>query len=144
MFLGPNISVHWPHMIHKICFVGLDNYPVLNPLFGANYIGGESVQQTLLSKAFSSLGYEVSMVDKDFGQRDGEVVDNITVWKTYADGKGIPLVRFIYPKVTSIFRALKNANADAQIIQALKLYPDIHFDPDRQFRPPIRHNWVNR
>ena len=56
----------------KICFVGLDNYPVLNPDCGGEYFGGESVQQTLLAKAFADLGYEVSMVVKDHGQAQGE------------------------------------------------------------------------
>ena len=42
-----------------ICFVNADNYPVLNPAFGEHYIGGESVQQTLLAKAFRDKGYDV-------------------------------------------------------------------------------------
>ena len=33
----------------KICFVGLDNLPVLAPEYREHYIGGDSVQQTLLA-----------------------------------------------------------------------------------------------
>ena len=96
----------------QICFVGPDNYPVLNPSMGNRYIGGESVQQTLLARAFSEAGYTVSMIVKDFGQANGEVLNRIQVWKTFEEGSGIPILRFIHPKITSILRALKNADAD--------------------------------
>lgn len=99
-------------MKKKICFVGLDNYPVLNPAKGDAYFGGEAVQQTLLAKAFRDLGYEVSMVDRDFGQPDGELVDGITVWKTMKEGQGLPGLRFLHPRLTSIHRALTKADAD--------------------------------
>jgi glycosyltransferase involved in cell wall biosynthesis len=99
-------------MATSICFVGLDNYPVLNPSCGHEYFGGESVQQTLLARAFVSLGYRVSMVVKDHGQPQGEEVDGIRVWKTYADGAGIPVLRFVHPRMTSILAALDLADAD--------------------------------
>lgn len=96
----------------KICFVGLDNYPVLNKKKGYEYFGGESVQQTLLAKAFYDLGYEVTMVVKDYGQKQGEIIDNIKLWKTFKDKKGLPVIRFLYPRLTSIVSALKKADAD--------------------------------
>ena len=52
------------------------------------------------------------MVCQDFGQPDGEVIDGITVWKTYRVQAGLPIVRFVYPRVYSIWRALSRANAD--------------------------------
>lgn len=99
-------------MAKRICFVGLDNYPVLNPEKGKEYFGGESVQQTLLAKAFRDLGYDVSMVDRDFGQPDGQAIDGITVWKTMREGDGLPGLRFFHPRLTSVYRALRNADAD--------------------------------
>jgi glycosyltransferase involved in cell wall biosynthesis len=99
-------------MPRSICFVGHDNYPVLNPAYGHEYFGGESVQQTLLAKAFATMGYEVSMVVKDHGQPDGETFDGIVVWKTFADAEGIPVIRFLHPRATSVLRALKRADAD--------------------------------
>ena len=96
----------------KICFVGSDNYPVLNPSSSNSYIGGESVQQTLLAKAFAKMNYEVSMVVKDHGQEDGDVIDNIRVWKTYKENDGIPVIRYIYPRLTTLWNALKKADAD--------------------------------
>ncbi len=96
----------------KICFVNHDNYPVLNPAFGGNYIGGESVQQILLARALAKKGHEVSTIVADLGQPDGEVVDGIKVLKTFAPGTGLPVLRFIHPKLTRIVSALKHANAD--------------------------------
>jgi glycosyltransferase involved in cell wall biosynthesis len=96
----------------RICFVGLDNYPVLNPRGGHEYFGGESVQQTLLAKAFRSLGYDVSMVVKDHGQPQDEVIEGIQVRKTFAEGAGVPVIRFVHPRMTSILSALEAANAD--------------------------------
>lgn len=99
-------------MKKKICFVGLDNYPVLNPHKGGEYFGGESVQQTLLAKAFAESGFDVSMVVSDHGQPQGEVIDGIRVWKTFRQNAGIRIVRFIYPRITSILSALNKADAD--------------------------------
>ena len=97
----------------KICFVGLDNYPVINPDFGDRYIGGESVQQTLLARAFRDRGYDVTMVVKDIGQPlADEVIDGIRLLKTFRQTDGLPILRFIHPRMTSIFSALSLANAD--------------------------------
>jgi glycosyltransferase involved in cell wall biosynthesis len=96
----------------SICFVGADNYPVLNSEYGNHYIGGESVQQTLLARAFVELGYDVSMVVTDLGQPDGEVIDGIRVCKTFKPDAGIPVFRFIHPRFTYLWQALKKANAD--------------------------------
>ena len=100
------------HRKKKICFVGMDNYPVLNPAKGSEYIGGESVQQTLLSMAFRDLGYSVSMLVKDFGQQQGETIDGIRVWKAFRDEAGFPVLRYVHPRLTSIWSALEKADAD--------------------------------
>ena len=89
-----------------------DNYPVLNPEYGANYIGGESVQQILLAKAFAKRGHEVSTIVADLGQQDGEIIDDVRVLTTFSPGSGLPVLRFIHPKITSIVSALRRADAD--------------------------------
>lgn len=99
-------------MKNKICFVGLDAYPVLNPKSNHHYFGGESVQHTLLAKAFKEIDYEVSLLSLDYGQPRVEEIDGITVYKTFAEGAGLPVLRFVYPKLTSIISALKKADAD--------------------------------
>ena len=99
-------------MTRSICFVGVDNYPVLAKAGGSDYVGGESVQQTLLARGFRDRGYRVSMVVRDHGQPDGEVIDDITVFKGFVDRGGLPVVRFIHPRMTGLIGALKKADAD--------------------------------
>lgn len=96
----------------SICFIGLDNYPVLNRKVTNEYFGGESVQQTLLAKAYAKAGYETSMICMDYGQENEEVIDSVTVYKAFAMNAGLPVFRFYYPRITSVWAAMKQANAD--------------------------------
>lgn len=96
----------------SICFVGLDNYPVLSGQQGDDQFGGESVQHTLLAHAMAEQGYSVSMLVKDHGQPDEEVIGEIRVLKTFREHGGLPGLRFLHPRITSILRALKKADAD--------------------------------
>jgi len=98
--------------MRSICFVGRDNYPVLNPSMGQTRIGGESVQQTLLAREFVRSGYDVRMIVIDHGQPDGEVIDGIKVFKTYDPKAGLPGLRFVHPRATGVLRALQRADAD--------------------------------
>jgi len=98
--------------VRSICFLGLDNYPLLNADYAAGYIGGESVQQTLLARAFVAAGYDVSMIVKDCGQSDEEVIDGIRVLKAFRPGHGIRGLRYVHPRTTQSLRALWKANAD--------------------------------
>jgi len=79
---------------------------------GTTTIGGESVQQTLLAREFVRSGYDVSMIVVDHGQPDGEVIDGIKVFKSYRPNAGLPVFRFVYPRASSIFKALQRADAD--------------------------------
>lgn len=98
--------------MRKICFVGLENLPVLAREYNHHGIGGEQVQQTLLAKAFLKRNYDVSMITADYGQRDGEIWQGVRVYKAYHPTAGFPLLRFIHPRWTGIWSALKRANAD--------------------------------
>lgn len=95
----------------SICFVGLDNYSVLNPDYQGP-IGGASVQQVFIAKGLAKLGYDVSMVVYDHGQPEGEKVNGITVHKAHRKGSGFPVARFFVPNMTSVLTALRRANAD--------------------------------
>src|SRR5258708_31104462 len=89
----------------KICLVGLDNLPVLAPEYRQHTIGGESVQQTLLGRALARRGHDVSMVVADHGQRDGAEWEAIRVFKAYRPDAGIPVLRFIHPRWTGMWRS---------------------------------------
>jgi glycosyltransferase involved in cell wall biosynthesis len=96
----------------SICFVGLANLPVLAREYGRHGVGGAELQQTLLAKALAAQGYDVSMVVADYGQPDGAVWDGIKTYKAYRPAAGIPVLRFIHPRWTSLWAAMKRARAD--------------------------------
>jgi glycosyltransferase involved in cell wall biosynthesis len=98
--------------MNSICFIGMDNYPMMNPQYDASYIGGESVQQTLLAKEFTKKNYNVSMIVNDFGQPFAEKRENINIYRINGRRNGLPVIRFFHPKLTSVIKALKTANAD--------------------------------
>lgn len=96
----------------KICFLGLENLPVLAKEYNSHGIGGEQVQHTLLAKALTRAGHEVSMVVYDYGQDDGARWDDVTTYKAYRASSGLPVVRFIHPRWTGVWAALRRADAD--------------------------------
>ncbi len=96
----------------KICFLGLENLPVLAPEFNQHGIGGEQVQHTLLARALARRKHAVSMVVHDYGQADRACWNGITTYKTYREDAGIPIFRFIHPRWTSVWSALRRVNAD--------------------------------
>jgi glycosyltransferase involved in cell wall biosynthesis len=103
-------------MTARICFVGLENLPVLAPEFEQHGIGGEQVQQSLLAKAFVRRGFPVSMVVGDYGQQDGAIWSGVQVYKAYSAREGIPVVRFVYPRWTKLVGALRRAAADVYYV----------------------------
>jgi len=96
----------------SICFVGLGNLPVLAREYGSYGVGGAELQQTLLARALAARGYNVSMVVADYGQPDGAVWDGIRTYKAYRPKDGLPVVRFIHPRWTGLWAAMKRAGAD--------------------------------
>jgi len=96
----------------KICFIEAQSYSVLNSETRRSMTGGESVQHSFLARAFADRGWQVSMISQDVGQDDGVVIDGVQVWKTYKQTAGLPYLRFLFPRLTSIWRALRNADAD--------------------------------
>lgn len=96
----------------KICFVGLENLPVLAPEYGSHGIGGEQVQHTLMARALARQGHEVSMVVADYGQADGSVWQGVKTYKAFRMGAGVPVLRYVYPRWTGMWAALARADAD--------------------------------
>jgi hypothetical protein len=96
----------------SVCLVGLMNLPVLAREYAHHGIGGMQVQQTLLGRQLVKRGFDVSMVVADLGQEDGATWDGITTWRTVKPDAGLPVIRYIHPRWTSIWSALKRADAD--------------------------------
>ncbi len=101
-----------PRELPRICIVGLRNLNVLAPEYGRGAGGGAERQQVLLAKALCQRGLDVSMIVHDHGQPDGQPLDGITTYAAYDSDAGIPGLRFIHPRWTGLWSALKRADAD--------------------------------
>ena len=106
------------HSNTRICFFGLYNLPVLAPEYGSYGNGGREVQHTLLARSLVSRGYHVSMVVGDYGQNDGASWDGITTYKAFSQREGIPVLRYIHPRWTKMWSALRRADADIYFVSA--------------------------
>jgi glycosyltransferase involved in cell wall biosynthesis len=95
----------------RICLVAHFAYGALAG--GKNgHIGGVEWQTSLTAKWLAARGYDVSMITWDDGQPDDERIDGVRVIKLCRRDAGLPIVRFVHPRWTSLNRALRAADAD--------------------------------
>ncbi len=96
----------------SVCFVAPNNYAVLSGRSDLPHIGGAEVQRAIIARGLVHRGYRVSFIVTDHGQPDGIEHDGITVYKMCSWDDGLPIVRFIHPRWTSLHNAMSRANAD--------------------------------
>lgn len=96
----------------SICFVSLDNFAALvdDPKFG--HIGGAEIQQALIGRELAKRGYPVSFITLDHGQDNEMEIDGMRIIKAYEPNVGIRMLRFLHPRLTSLWRAMRRADAD--------------------------------
>lgn len=95
-----------------ICFVAPTTWPLLSGARDIPVVGGAEVQQSFIAPALAARGYRVSMIALDYGQPDRSVVKGVTVHKTYQPDEGLPVVRFVHPRLTKLWKVLKEVDAD--------------------------------
>lgn len=106
----------------KICFLGLDNLPVLAPGFDAHGVGGEQVQHTLLARSLARRGHPISMVVYDYGQADCASWDRVVTYKAYRQHEGTPVLRFLHPRLTGVWSAMARADADVYYLSCAGMH----------------------
>ena len=95
-----------------VCFVAPYAWPVLARDPAIQVVGGAEVQQSILARLLAAAGYRVSMITLDHGQPSPAVVDGISVHKAFSLGSGIPVVRFLHPRLTTMWQVLGEVDAD--------------------------------
>ena len=95
----------------KVCIVSHNSY---GALIGdeTRHIGGVEIQTNLMARWLVNRGYKVSVIV--WGEKGGveDYIDGIEIIPTCDITSGIPLVRFFYPRWTSLIGALRRSNAD--------------------------------
>lgn len=108
---APRLSVV-PRPRPRVCFVAPETWPLLAGWRNIPVIGGAEVQQSLVAPALAARGYKVSMITLDHGQEEGAAVRGVTVHRMHKPDEGLPVVRFVHPRLTGLWRAMKRADAD--------------------------------
>jgi glycosyltransferase involved in cell wall biosynthesis len=100
--------------LHKRKTIGVVSHFAYGAVAGGiqGHIGGVERQTSMLCRWLSDQGYGVSIITWDEGQQDDCIINGVRVIKLCRQDAGIRGVRFIYPRWTSLNRALQKANAD--------------------------------
>ena len=109
----------------KICFVSLQSYPCLAQKSAIKTIGGAELQQIFIGKGLRDKGHDVSYITLDYGQPDGEIIDGLRIIKSFEPEEGLFGIRFYYPRLYKIWKALKRANADVYYVRGATILPGI-------------------
>jgi len=94
-----------------VCFVGLKCYDLLSGAAVPRFLGGVEKQLVALAEGMVEGGLRVAFITYDHGQQDIEQHKGISVFKSFSQDAGLPVVRFFHPRMTRIWSTMKKVNA---------------------------------
>jgi glycosyltransferase involved in cell wall biosynthesis len=94
----------------SICFIA---HPAWGEMSGGKRgeIGGIQRQLSLMARWFAARGHTVSMLTWNEGQPEEVNIDGVRVIRMCRRDEGLPIVRFVHPRWTSLIRGMRRANA---------------------------------
>lgn len=95
----------------KIAIVSNSIYSILVKDRG-NRIGGAELQQLYIANGLRKKGHDVNIVTQAFGPFEPSGINGIKVYQTFNQTDGIPVLRYFYPRLYKIWKALKQVDAD--------------------------------
>lgn len=95
----------------RICIIA---HYASGAMFGGSqgHVGGVERQTSLTARWLAERGYEVSLLVYNEGQPADTVVDGVRVISMCKKDEGLPGLRFLWPRTTSLFAAMKGADAN--------------------------------
>ena len=105
-----------------VCFVAPNAWLVFSGQTDIPFAGGAEMQQAILARLLVREGYRVSIITQDFGQPDSVEIDGVTVRKVFAPDEGIRVVRFVHPRLTRMWRALHEVDADIYYYRSASMW----------------------
>ena len=101
-------SANSPH----ICILAPHAYPLLARDREVPLIGGAELQMVLIARLLARRGWRISMVCLNYGQADRVMIDGVQVLRGYEPNAGLPVIRFVWPRLVETWRCMKRADAD--------------------------------
>lgn len=95
----------------KVCVVAHMAYGAMSGC-SKGHIGGVERQTSLMAKWLAARGWQVSMITWDEGGPREELIDGVRVIKLCRAVAGLPGLRFLHPRWTSLVGAMRRADAD--------------------------------
>jgi glycosyltransferase involved in cell wall biosynthesis len=108
----------------RVCLFAEFLYPVVS---GGRvpFAGGIEVQLSHLGRGLAKRGFDVHAVTCDYGQPDPWVTEGLTLHKSYPPFGGIPVLRFLHPRLTRGLAALARADADVYVFRGASMWAGI-------------------